>query len=232
MALTFPARFNGPPGTANGGYASGVLAQLAPSETVEVTLRRPPPLEVPLRTESADDRYTLTDQEGRTVAVAEPAANDFDDLEPVVVGFDFDEPPIFAGRGHPFRTCFTCGPDRAPGDGLRIFTQRVPGRDVLADHWTPDGSLTGDDGLVRPEFVWAALDCPSGWAAFDRLPQGGVAVLGRMTAAVYRQPIANEFCQVVGWARERDGRKIKAGAALYAADGELMAAARAVWISL
>jgi hypothetical protein len=24
-------------------------------------------------------------------------------------------------QGHPFPTCFTCGPDRAPGDGLRIF---------------------------------------------------------------------------------------------------------------
>jgi len=66
----------------------------------------------------------------------------------------------------------------------------------------------------------------------DRLPAGGVAVLGRMTAAVYRQPIAHESCQVVGWARERDGRKTRGGSALYAADGELMAAARTVWISL
>jgi hypothetical protein len=232
MTVTFPARFNGPPGSANGGYASGVLARLAAGKAVEVTLRRPPPLEVMLRAESADNRYTLSDQQGRTVAVAEPVTYDFDDVEPVVVGFEFDGLPVFSGLDHPFRTCFACGPDRAPGDGLRIFPQRVPSRDVLADRWTPDESLTGDDGLVRPEFVWAALDCPSGWAAFDRLPPGGVAVLGRMAAAVYRQPIANESYQVVSWARERDGRKIRAGAALYAADGELMAAARTVWISL
>lgn len=228
----FPARFNGPPGSANGGYASGVLAQLAPGETVQVTLRLPPPLEVKLQVDVADNRYTLSDDEGRTVAVAEPVAGDFDDLEPIVVGFEFDESPIFAGREHPFPTCFTCGPDRGPGDGLRIFTQRVPGREVLADRWTPDESLTGDDGLVRPEFVWAALDCPSGWAAYDRLAPGEVAVLGRMTATIHRQPGAHEPCQVVSWAHKRDGRKIGAGAALYAADGELMAAARTVWVSL
>lgn len=232
MALTFPARFNGPPDSTNGGYASGALAQLAPGETMEVTLRRPPPLNVLLPIDSADNRYTLTDQQGQTIAVAEPVTENFDDLEPPVVGFEFDAQPVFADREHPFRTCFTCGPDRAPGDGLRIFSQRVPGRDVLADRWTPDASLTGADGLVHPEFVWAALDCPSGWAAYDQLATGEIAVLGRMTATIHRRPTTYEPCQIVSWARERDGRKIKAGAALYTTDGELMAAARTVWISL
>jgi hypothetical protein len=44
----FPARFNGPPGSANGGYACGVIAQHVPSDLVEVTLRRPPPLDTTL----------------------------------------------------------------------------------------------------------------------------------------------------------------------------------------
>lgn len=46
--LTIPARFNGPPGSANGGYTCGRVAQLVGAEEVEVSLRTPPPLERPL----------------------------------------------------------------------------------------------------------------------------------------------------------------------------------------
>jgi hypothetical protein len=47
------------------------------------------------------------------------------------------EAPAAAGRyplsqSHPFPTCFTCGPDRAPGDGLRIFPGPLPGGDLWA----------------------------------------------------------------------------------------------------
>jgi hypothetical protein len=45
------ARFNGPARSANGGYTAGSLAERVPEaehRAVEVTLRRPPPLEVPL----------------------------------------------------------------------------------------------------------------------------------------------------------------------------------------
>ena len=132
---------------------------------------------------------------------------------------------------HPFRTCFTCGPDRAPGDGLRIFAKRIRGQAVLADRWTPDQSLADNDGSVRPEIVWASLDCPGGWAAFDRI-SGGVAVLGRMTARVDRTPFVGEPCVIVASSRWRDGRKIDAHSALYSCDGELLAAARAVWIDV
>jgi len=47
--LTVAARFNGPPSSANGGYLSGRLAQhVRATGAVEVTLGRPPPLEVPM----------------------------------------------------------------------------------------------------------------------------------------------------------------------------------------
>src|SRR5215203_1576866 len=45
--VTIPARFNGPPATANGGYACGLVASaIGPSATVRLTA--PPPLDVPL----------------------------------------------------------------------------------------------------------------------------------------------------------------------------------------
>ena len=46
-----PARFNGPPETAHGGYACAVAAQFL-GWSAEVSLRRPPPLERPLEVRS------------------------------------------------------------------------------------------------------------------------------------------------------------------------------------
>jgi hypothetical protein len=93
--------------------------------------------------------------------------------------------PLF--QGHPFPTCFSCGPDRAPGDGLQIFPGPLPGGDLWAAPWTPDPSVADQDGLVLPEVVWAALDCPIGFAA-------GVAdtvmVLGRMAPGCWPGTVA------------------------------------------
>jgi hypothetical protein len=42
-------RYNGPAGSANGGYTCGLVARLVGGPCAEVTLRRPPPLGRPLR---------------------------------------------------------------------------------------------------------------------------------------------------------------------------------------
>ena len=104
-------------------------------------------------------------------AVATGALASVDLSVPGAVGFD---EAVVASRGYPgfgehlFSRCFACGPDRAAGDGLRIFPGPVAGRGVVAAPWVPDASLTGGRREVRPEFLWAALDCPSGWAAIPR----------------------------------------------------------------
>ena len=46
--LTIPARFNGPPASANGGYTCGLVAGLVGAEDVSVSLRLPPPISKPL----------------------------------------------------------------------------------------------------------------------------------------------------------------------------------------
>ena len=82
---------------------------------------------------------------------------------------------------HPFPACFVCGPDRAPGDGLRIFPGPLADRPLWAAPWTPDPSVTDVGGRVRPEVVWAALDCPSGIAAAEAagLARDTTILLGR-----------------------------------------------------
>ena len=226
-SVMFPGRFNGPPDSANGGYACGVIAAQVPAGLVEVTLRHPPPLDTPLVVEQIGERYQGRPAGGEVVAVARPVDEPVDPV-PTVSAIPADASPALGDDIHPFRTCFTCGPDRAPGDGLRIFAKRTARQGVLADHWIPDDSF-GEQ--VPPEIVWAALDCPGGWAAFERIP-GGVAVLGRMTARIDRVPRVDEPCVVVAASNWHDGRKIDAHSSLYTGDGELLAAARAVWIDV
>ncbi|WP_110883957.1 hypothetical protein [Mycolicibacterium sphagni] len=226
-SVMFAGRFNGPPGSANGGYACGVIAGHVAADLVEVTLHKPPPLDTELLVELAGPVYEVRPAGGDVVAVAKPVDEPIDVMPPVL-DIPADAVPALADANHPFRSCFTCGPDRETGDGLRIFAKRITGRSILADRWAPDESLA-DDGIVRPEIVWAALDCPGGWAAFDRIP-GGVAVLGRMTAHIDRLPRVGEQCVVVATSDWHEGRKIGARSALYTGQGELLAAARAVWI--
>ena len=218
------SRYNGPPTSGNGGYTCGVVAARAPwAGLTEVTLRTPPPLGEPLTVDEVDTTVQVSTADGTLVAVARPAGEEgltpvppVDHAAAVAASRDY---PGFAA--HPFATCFVCGPDRPDADGLGIFPGRISGQRTAAPFTVPDE--------VSPELVWAALDCPGGWAAFDRIP-GGVAVLGRMTARIDRPPRVDERCVVVATSDWHDGRKIGARSTLYTAAGELLAAARAVWI--
>jgi hypothetical protein len=133
-----------------------------------------------------------------------------------------------------FPACFVCGTGRQLGDGLRIFPGPVAGRPLWAAPWTPDPSVTDASGRVRPEVVWAALDCPSGIAAAEAadLAQDTAILLGRMTASLAVLPAAGDQYRVIAWPGERDGRKLTAGSALLGPGGQVLAAARAVWLTL
>jgi hypothetical protein len=233
--VRFAGRFCGPPGAANGGFACGTLAALLDG-AAEVTLRRPVPLERPLQLREGDGIVLLED-EGRLCAEARAPATP--------VGRRVPRPPTLAeacavaGRAAyyadpVFPGCFVCGPDRAPGDGLRIFPGPVPGREVWAAPWSPDPSVGGPDGLVPDEVVWAALDCPGGVAVAEaRVTSAeGAALLGRMTARLAGPVRIGTTHRVVAWLLERDGRKHTAGSALFGPDDQLLAVARAMWITI
>ena len=46
------------------------------------------------------------------------------------------------------------------------------------------------------------------------------------------RPAAGDQCRVTAWPQARDGRKLTAGSALLGPDGEVLAAASAVWITV
>jgi len=220
--LVIPARFNGPPSSANGGYACGLVAGLVGGRA-EVTLRRPPPLDVPLAVEREDDgRVRVLDGED-VVAEGEPvAAFALDVPAPVSVAEAAEASRGYAGfRAHAYETCFVCGPAR--DDGLGVYPGPVAGREVVAAPWTPPGA-----GPVDPLLVWAALDCPSGWAV-DEFSREGV-LLGRLAAEVVAPVEGGEPHVVLGWPVGAEGRKRFAGSAVFAADGALCAYAHSTWL--
>lgn len=217
--MRIPARFNGPPESANGGYACGLLAAFLDGEA-EVTLRVPPPLERDLDVVRTDGRVELRDGE-TLVAEAERVELNVRVPQPVSLQEAAEASTRYAGfEDHAYSTCFSCGPGR--DDGLGIFAGPVEGREsVVASPWTPDAD-------VRPEIVWAALDCPSGWAVDDFQREG--VLLGRMAARIDRLPATGEPHVVLGWRVGEDGRKRYAGSALLTADGEVLARSRSTWI--
>jgi hypothetical protein len=84
---------------------------------------------------------------------------------------------------------------------------------------------------MGPTLAWAALDCPSGWAVeYGAAADGPPFLLARLAAQVLRPLESGRPHVVVAWERARDGRKRHAVSAIYTADGDLTALARALWI--
>jgi hypothetical protein len=234
--LIIPSRFRGPSRSGNGGYVCGRIAAYADGP-VTVTLRRPPPLATPMAVERGDEG-SLRIHHGRTLiaeATSSPGPPTLEIPGPVSMA----EARTAAGRARYFQDpvfpdCFVCGMSRRPGDGLRIFPGPVPARELWAAPWTPDPSVAGADGSVRPEMAWAALDCPSGIAAaeYAGLGQDTAILLGRMTASLAMLPAPGDQCRVIAWPDGGDGRKLTAGSALLGPSADVLAVARAVWITV
>ncbi|HEX6064262.1 MAG TPA: hypothetical protein VFZ04_08590 [Longimicrobiales bacterium] len=233
MQITIARRFRGPPDSANGGYACGLLGKHVHG-AAQVRLHRPPPLDEPLTLDlGAHDHITLHKREH---IIAEGVRTALAHHVPEAVNYDVAAEATRNFRwyhGHPFAGCFVCGPERQPGDGLCIYPGAVTNRDVVAAPWVPDVTICdSEDQAVLPEVLWAALDCPS-WFGLLEFEAGITgALLGQLSAHVLRRPKLAEKCVVIGWSRGREGRKLYGGAAVYTADGELLGSSYAIWIEL
>lgn len=227
--IVIDRRFCGPPSSGNGGYVAGRLAACIEG-TARVRLHRPPPLGTPLRVDRRSREVALLDGD-EVVARAVPASVDY-------------EPPPSPSRAeaeaasrryvgfdeHVFPTCFVCGPQRAPGEGLRIFAGRLDGTGRAACPWIPDPSLAGADGRVAAEFVWAALDCPGAFT-FPALPKTPV-VLGELAVDIRGEIRAGEHCVLAAEELHHEGRKHRTVTMLYGETGDCRAVGLATWIEL
>lgn len=226
--IVVSSRFNGPRASGNGGYTSGLLAKRFEGPA-EVNLRSPVPLDELLEL-AEDEEGALRLRQGETlIAEAHPAP-----------GFDLPVPapvsPAEARRAAAnyrgledglFSHCFVCG--RARRDGFGVFAGRVEGRELAATPWTPPAWAAGADGQVQPEFVWAALDCPTYFAShLDG--ELTLSMLVRQRGEIHAPIAAGEEHVVLAWPIEQDGRKRLAGAAVLSAGGETLATCDALLI--
>ena len=227
--ITIEKRFCGPPDSANGGYTCGLLGGFLQG-AAEVTLHIPPPLNRPLNVETKDNKVILSDG-GISIAEAVPAG----------IEIEIPEPPSFLEaqrsatsedklKDHFFPTCFVCGQKRNVADGLRIFPGPVAGQKYIAAPWIPDPSLSDETGSVRREIIWAALDCPGGWAI---IAEGlRFVLLGKLAVEIVNAISPGDRCVVIGWKISEERRKITVGSALFSDAGALYAKAKATWIEL
>ena len=217
--MIIPARFNGPPGSGNGGYTAGlVAAQL--TGPVEVTLRRPPPLDTALTVVAANDTVQVHDGDA-LVASARIDPGDRPEAVPAVpFAAAVEASAGYPGfTSHPFPTCFVCGPERS--DGLGLFPGLLPdGRTAAPWRVPPD---------VSPVLIWAALDCPGGWSV---LTEGRPYVLGRMTTRIDALPEPGSECVITGRAVASEGRKATVLSTLHGPGGDVLAVAKATWIAV
>lgn len=225
-------RFHGPPHSGHGGYSAGLVAR-AIGNPAEVTLRRPPPLGRPLDLERRDDGTAVLRDGADTVAEGRQCERLDVAAPPPVLWTDAtaarDAAEVAVAEEHSFPTCFGCGPRR--DDGLRLLAGPVADRDdIHAAPWVPEPSFADADGKVGQEYVWAALDCPTGWAVI----WGAVKpwVLGRL-AVDQRGPVELGYRYVVtAWSRGAEGRKAFSEGALSTDTGNVQAVARATWIEV
>ncbi|SFF47987.1 hypothetical protein SAMN04488120_10594 [Fontimonas thermophila] len=234
MNVIIDPRYCGPPSSGNGGYTGGVLAQHLdghPDGAVEVTLKAPPPLGVILRIDRAETGVHLLREDGQLIAQARPATLEL----AVPPAPDFDAATAVAQRyaglhAHDYPTCFVCGPQRAQGDGLRIFSGSW--RDgIVAAPWQPDAALVAPDDTIPLSILWAAIDCAGYWAAVGSQQMRPVMLLGRMTARFDGRVGVGERCVVIGWPLGVEGRKHHTGTALFGSDGRCVGYSRQTWIA-
>ena len=228
-SIVVERRFNGPVGSANGGYACGRVAAFVDGPA-EVTLRRPVPLDTPLEAERHADGHVTLHHEGALIAEAEPALPL--DIEPP------RRPTIAEARRaarHTFRApellacCYVCSPRRI--DGLGVTFGPLPSDpEMTGGLLLADATVPHENGVVRPEIAWAALDCPS--YAPRLWDQETPSLLARMHAELIEPIELGQPVVAVGWSLGGEGRKLHSATALLAADGRMLARATALWIRL
>lgn len=233
-------QFNGPATSGNGGYVAGKLAvelqaRQGKAQAVQVTLRAPLTLDTPLQViDRPDGSVALFDGDtllAEAVATTLPAEVPRPPtLEEARAASAIGRMRMATRSGNAYLHCFGCGLAKGEHEGLRITPTPAGEADQVAAEWIPHEAFADESGLIPPGVVWAAMDCPAGFAWGFRTGEGNASLLtGRITLALAGEVRAGETYIVTGWPLEREGRKLHAGTALHDAEGKLLAWSRQLW---
>jgi hypothetical protein len=228
--IVIDSRYCGAPGLANDGYAAGLLAARI-GVSADASFRRPVPVGRELQIDRTGDGVSLF-AAGELLVEAKRIDLQLPVPPPPSLAQAHEASARYLGRrAHlRFARCFGCGIERAAGFGLRIFAGPTGREDgAYAAPWVPESTFVDERGVVRPEFVWTALDCSGGIALMgdDAAP---VLLPARLAARIDALPRAGEPYVVMAWVIQRGEGKHVTGTALFAAAGHLLALGRAQWL--
>ena len=222
-------RFCSSPNTASGGYIAGLLGRLMDGPA-RVCLEQPVPVDHGLGIERLGDGGLALTDGAVTLAHASAATLQLEPPAPVTYAdAEWAAERYLGFTEHATPGCFVCGPAREWGDGLAIY----PGRS-RAGAWSPRRGRpiprsSTSTGLVRPEFVWAALDCPIGFALLEAFGRRKLA-LSQLTASLIRPLPVGARWIVMGWPFAAEGHTLLGASAIFSESGELHALASAVLV--
>jgi hypothetical protein len=245
--LFAPSGLDGPPGVLQGGLSVGATlaaARLAdrfgaPPTSVDARLHAPTPLgktlQAAVRPSADTARYQVETRDGDTLLVSaevelaghDVAARVFDLLELGTVALPEPEPQ------HRFPGCWVCGPEPTHPYGQRIHPRHHrPGE--VSQPWVADDHLGDAAGAIDPLVISAVLDCPTVWAAIDRVDAMGLAgpLLGGFHLRFFRDAPVMDALRIVARLDDVDGRKIRARSALVDEDGVTYVTAAALQIAV
>lgn len=226
-AVTVKGRFCGAPNLASGGYVAGLLGRLL-DRPAQVSFEHPIPLDHAFAIEpAAHDELVLSDG-AVALAHAAPATLQLEPPTPVSYAeAEWASERYLGFTEHATPGCFVCGPAREWGDGLAIYPGPIPGRRLVAAPWAPDPTLFDKHGAVRAEFVWAALDCPTGFALLEAFGRHKIT-LSQLTVSLMRPLPVGERFVVMGWPFAAEGRTLLGASAIFSEGGQLHALGSAV----
>ncbi len=227
--LTIPSRFNGPTSSGNGGYSCGTLAAHLDGPA-SVSLLRPVPLDEPLEIRAGEQgAVRALDAAGELVAEAVPAPPLAPWSGPAIdLAAARKASKRYAGPDEGiFAHCFVCG--RARPDSFGIFAGALGEDGTVASPWTPPAWAAEEGGAVRPELVWAALDCPAYFAVHGQYAT--LAFLVRQQAEILAPVRPGVEYVVAARPLERSARKGRAATAILDAEGEVLAHAECLLVA-
>lgn len=238
--ITLSKRFCGPPKTGNGGLTAGILVEAVGTNSAEIRLLNPTPVESSIILESEKGKQgTIYDDSKKILATLKsiedenfpeyklPVVPDLEDAKKISTFY-----PGFTT--HPFPTCFVCGPKREVNDGMRIFVGPAPEQigfeNLMVGHWLPDETISSANGFVRDAVIWGALDCPGGFSAVLGEPQ--LIVLSKIRGKIIERPKVGEDNIVMSWRLQKMSRAFKVMTAIFKSDSKkLIAIAEALWLA-
>ncbi len=221
--------FQGIDGIAHGGYLAGMISEDRP-EVMQVTLRRPPPLNRPLFVEDGAGQASLVDRDGQTIMEAAPG--DLTANLPSITAEEVNGEPNPRFERHPYPHCFVCGTEHPNGFNLRFSTPDEHGHTLAT--WIPSGRLIPEIETVPDRFVWAVIDCLSAWSFSDHWDDSDwwPAVTGQIAVEIRRPVLRDETHVLVAHPTGREGKRIYVEAAIHDAEGDLCARGESTWITV